>query len=212
MIDDEELDLDEQIEQGKEDNSKLFDEKVVEDEKLLKIKPLKKHKGVQNEDKYEVVSEDNTKKDMRKYNALKHGRYANLPIYCNDCYYRSKDEGGNGKCAVYKKDSTCEIREDIKKHCAGYDTREPDALKTIVDENIKMLQERVMFSIVSAGMDGNLLDKATNAQMNTLASFIKLARELQGSVKFTATQEETEGAGDADFLSKIFKTISVEKK
>ena len=93
--------------------------------------------------------------------------------------------------------------------CAETDSREPEALKTIADEQIKMLRERVMFSIFVAGMDGNLMDKATNAQMNTLHQYIKLMKELQGSVSVTATQ--VEGSDDADAITKLFRQIKVEK-
>lgn len=211
MEDKEDLDLEEAIEQKEEDNSKLFDKKDDKDEKIFKLKPIKKHKGVGKEQSHEVVEVDKSKRELTKYNALKHGKYAELPIYCNDCYYRSKDEGGNGKCEAYKKDSVCTVRADIKKYCGELDSRDPDTLKTIVDNNIKMLNERVMFSIFTAGMDGNLLDKATNAQMNTLHSYIKLMKDLNGTVKITASTEETEGSGDADFITKMFKSISMEK-
>ena len=198
------------VEDLKEQNEKTFDNK---DDQIFKIKKLPKVKGVKPS---ETVVVENKRKTVSKYNALKHGKYADLPIYCNDCYYRAKDadgegRGGNGRCEAYEKDATCSVRTDIKKYCAGLDSREPDALKTMVDDTIKQLRERVMFSIFTAGMDGNLLDKATNAQMNTLHQYIKLAKELQGSIRVTATQEETQGSSEADFITKLFKTVSVEK-
>ena len=207
MDHEEDNELDEIIEQKEDQNQKTFDKK---DDNLLKIKKLPKNRLTGEAEKEIVV--ENKRKTVSKYNAMKHGKYANIPIYCNDCYYRSEEVGGNGKCGAYKKDATCSVREDIKKFRGNFDTREPDALRTIVDNNIKLLQERVMFSAFTAGMDGNLLDKATNAQLNTLHTYIKLARELQGSIKITASQEESQGNEDADFITKMFKQVSFEKK
>ena len=75
---------------------------------------------------------------------------------------------------------------------------------------IHVLMERVLFAAFQANMDGNLVDKATNAQLHSLHQYIKLMKELEGTVKITATQAE--GVDDADEITKLFQQISVEKK
>ena len=63
------------------------------------------------------------RKTKSPYNSIKNFKYANLPAKCNDCVYRSRDEGGNGKCEVYEKDAACAIRKDIAKFLGMLDTR-----------------------------------------------------------------------------------------
>ena len=204
-----EKDIEDLADEYKASMSKTFDDTESEDKVNIKLKKRKAPKGSGKKDVTEVTLKKDGRSITSKTNAMKHGKYATLPIYCNDCYYRAEDAGGNGKCAAYLKDSVCTVKDDIKKHCATYDTRDPETLKDITNDNIKLLQERVMFSVFTSGMDGNLLDKATNAQMNTLHQFIRLAKDLNGTVKITAEQSQTEG--DADFISNLFKKVSVEK-
>lgn len=185
---------------------KTTDEPIIEKPLVLSKRRKSQKKGIERKEL--VVVEDKTQINAR--NSFKHGKYANIPIECNNCYYRAEDVGGNGKCNAYVKDSLCTVRDDIKQYCAQMDSRKPDDLKTLVDNSIKLLNERVMFSAFTAGMDGNLLDKATNAQLNSLHQFIKLAYELQGNIKVTAT-EMGEGDGDADFITKMFRQVKIEK-
>ena len=142
---------------------------------------------------------------VSRFNAIKHGKYAKIPIYCNDCYYRSKEAGGNGKCEAYAENSVCTVREDIKKRCGMLDSRKPEDVKTMVDDTIKDLRERVMFAMFTAGLDGNLSDRATNAQMNTLRDYLRLATELQGSVKVTEMRRESNSQMDA--ITEIFRSV-----
>ena len=174
----------------------------------LKVTEKKRHKGEGG--KTTLVVSPDKRTTTSKYNALKHGRYAKLPMYCDDCYYRSVEAGGNGKCKAYEAESLCGIRADIRKHCDAIDSRKPEALKKITDEMIHVLMERVLFAAFQANMDGNLVDKATNAQLHSLHQYIKLMKELEGTVKITATQAE--GVDDADEITKLFQQISVEKK
>ena len=172
------------------------------DEYKIKNVPVVKHKGKQAT--VPTVVKDG--KVYSRYNALKHGKYAKIPIYCNDCVYRSKDVGGNGRCLAYEKDSICGIREDIQKHCGKLDSRNPDDLKTVVDEQVRMLRERVLFAIWQAGVDGNLMDRSTNAQMNTLMTYLRFARELQGTLKVTEVQDRD---ANTDAITKLFREVSI---
>ena len=172
----------------------------------IEVRTKKRKKGTNEKDKL-VAYQDRRSITSRGNAIIKTGKYAKLPIYCNDCYYRSEAAGGNGKCNAYKEDSICTVREDIKKHCGNLDSRKPDDLKQIVDENIKLLMERSMFAAFAAGMDGNLLDRATNAQLNTLHQYIKLMKELQGTTTVTASETTSE----ANFITEIFQNMKVEK-
>ena len=142
--------------------------------------------------------------DNRVYNAMKHGKYAKVPLLCNRCHHRAKDVGGSGKCHAYEKDSVCNIREEIHGLIEQYDTRNPKVLSGIVQELIYMFFERVAFAEIQAQFDGNLLDRAMIAQANSLRSFIKLQQELSGSHSITATEVTDSG----DFGS-MFRSIMV---
>ena len=177
--------------------------KKVEESEGLAIKNLPKKRPLKGSQATvpTVVKDD---RNYSRFNALKHGRYADLPMYCNDCVYRSEDAGGNGKCRKYKEDSVCILREDIKVHCREADSRKPEDLKTIVDEAIELIRERALFGILKAGMDGNNIDKQTNAQFNLLHTYLKLADGLQGNVKVTETLEVSE---DADFVMRMMRQV-----
>ena len=172
----------------------------------VEVREVKRKKGTAEKDKL-VVFEDRRSITSRGNAKIKNLKYAKLPVYCNDCYYRSEEAGGNGKCSAYKEDALCEIRSDIKKHCLAMDSRKPDDLKSMVDEMIQLLRERTMFAMFTAGMDGNTVDKGTNAQLNTLHSYIKLMRELQGTTTVTATEARTE----SDFITDLFRQVKVER-
>ena len=60
-------------------------------------------------DKRTLPNKDN----KRRSKSLKYAR--NLPAQCNVCPYRSVEDGGNGVCPKYERDSVCVIRKDIEK-------------------------------------------------------------------------------------------------
>jgi len=159
-------------------------------------------------EKEQVVKIDQ-RKVTSKYNAVKHGVYANFPLLCNNCDLRPKETGGIGGCNVYQKDSTCNVRKDIRKYNEQFDTRDPEQLKHIVDDQIHLLLERVAFAEFRAGVEGGLLDKATLAQTHELRDFIKLQHELMGSVKITAIEEENLDVKND--IRKLFRSVTAEK-
>ena len=144
-----------------------------------------------------------------RFNALKTGKYAKLPIYCDDCIYRSKDDGGNGKCGSYEAGSVCVIRQDIQKHIGLLDSRKPDHIRQMVDEMIQMLMGRTLFAAWQAGVDGNVIDRHTNAQMNTLMQYMRFATELNKPVKMELTEVHTEGGTDTDMITNLFRQMKV---
>lgn len=141
----------------------------------------------------DIVTEDLRKTTSpQRLNAMKHGMYANIPLYCNNCDLRPADKGGLGGCNVYKTDSICNVREDIKKYVNEFDTRKPEDMKELVDQQIKLLLERVAFAEFRAKTgEGGLLDKATLSQLHTLRDYIKLQNELTGTVRLSATETNT---------------------
>jgi len=72
------------------------------------------------------------KKNPPNVKSLKFAR--NLPIKCDDCPYRDKMEGGNGICVQYEKGSLCNIRKDVKKVIEEYESRNPDVILPLMEE------------------------------------------------------------------------------
>ena len=55
------------------------------------------------------VAEENKRKTISPFNSAKHFKDANIPALCDQCIYRSIEEGGNGKCPKYEKGAVCGI-------------------------------------------------------------------------------------------------------
>ena len=76
----------------------------------------------------------NTLKKKKPAN-VKHLRFArDLPIRCDECKFRPKQEGGNGICSVYEKGALCAIRKDVLSLIKQYETRNPDTILPLMEE------------------------------------------------------------------------------
>ena len=75
------------------------------DGEIFKIKPVGKGG--------EVVLDK--RKTVSPFNSAKHLKSANIPALCDQCVYKSIDDGGNGKCPKYVKGAVCALREDFVK-------------------------------------------------------------------------------------------------
>jgi len=165
---------------------------MTEDDKLFKIKPVT---GEITVDKRKTES---------PYNSIKNFKYANLPAQCNDCVYRSRDAGGNGKCSVYEEDAACAIRKDIAKFLAQIDTRNMEDLKALLDMLAKMSMENLMLAYGQGKLDGNIPDRNTRSEMNSILSIAKLIMEC--NEKITVTEKKTFSAhGDIENLFRELK-------
>ena len=166
-------------------------------DELFKIKPV----GTKSEvvmDKRKVVS---------PYNSAKHFKTANLPAYCNQCVYRSIEAGGNGKCPKYEEDAVCAIREDFLKFINEMDTRNPEDIKSMLDLIAKLSLENVLMALTEAKMDGNIPDRNTKSEINTLLNIVKSISDLNSKIVMT---EETKLNKKGDIES-IFKQIKAQR-
>ena len=164
---------------------------------LFKIKPI----GGKN-----IVVEDK-RKTVSPFNSAKHFKDANIPAYCDQCMYRSVDSGGNGKCPKYEKGAVCSIRDDYIKIINTLDTRKPDDVKAMLDMIAKISFENVLMALTQAKMDGNVPDRNTKSEINTLLAVIKSINDLNTKVVVTQQTELDEKTGD---ISSIFKQIKAQ--
>ena len=167
-------------------------------EDIFKIKPID-GKNIIVEDKRKLVS---------PFNAAKHLKDANIPAYCDQCVYRSVDSGGNGKCPKYEKGAVCSIREDYISVINLMDTRKPDDIKAMLDMIAKLSFENVLMALTQAKMDGNIPDRNTKSEINTLLNVVKAINDLNTKVVVTEGQAFDEKTGD---ITSIFKQIKAQR-
>jgi hypothetical protein len=159
------------------------------------------------ENKGKLLGTVDKRKSVSAFNAAKHLRSAELPALCNDCIYRSIDSGGNGKCPKYELDASCAIREDIQKVIGDMDTRDPEQLKGILDYLVKLYTEQIFVALGESKMDGNIPDRNTNAQLNSLLKIINTMVELSGKVEI----KETQVFDEKNIMKSIFKEMTAKK-
>ena len=147
------------------------------------------------------------RKTISPFNSVKHLKTANIPALCDQCVYRSVDDGGNGKCPKYEKAAVCAIREDFVKFINDLDTRNPEDLKAMIDMLAKLSFENVLMALTQAKMDGNIPDRNTKSEINTLLSIVKSINDLNSKIVVTE-RTEFDMTGD---ISNIFRHIKARK-
>ena len=171
---------------------------MVDENKLFKIKPVG-NKSIVVEDKRKTIS---------PFNSAKHFKEANIPALCDQCVYRSIEDGGNGKCPKYEAGAVCSIRDDYIKIINTLDTRKPDDVKAMLDMIAKISFENVLMALTQAKMDGNIPDRNTKSEINTLLAVIKSINDLNTKVVVTQQTELDQKTGD---ISSIFKQIKAQR-
>jgi hypothetical protein len=169
----------------------------MSDNEIFKIKKVD-NKSIVKEDKRRTVS---------PFNSAKHLKTANIPALCDQCVYRSIDDGGNGKCPKYEKGAACGIREDFVKFIGELDTRNPEDLKAMMDMLAKLSFENVLMALTQSKMDGNIPDRNTKSEVNTLLGIVKSINDLNSKIEITETTEYDK-SGD---IANIFRQIKAQK-
>jgi len=148
------------------------------------------------------------RKIISPQNSVKHLKYAKLPALCDQCIYRSEDEGGNGRCPKYEKGAACAIRKDIKQFLDKINTRNPEDLKILLDVMGKEMAENVFLSLVEAQMDGNIPDKGSLAQLNSFLNVVKTLGEI--SDKITVTEKKSFDS-ETGMMEELFRQLEFKK-
>lgn len=125
---------------------------------------------------------------------FKHLRFSKkLPVNCNDCPHRPKDMGGNGICTVFKADSLCIIRSDIRRQTEKYHTREEGGLLPLLEEELDSQVERLKTFGVLENM-ANALNPEVSKRLNSVTQLSKVINELK-------TKETTVSLSEKKVLS-----------
>ena len=167
------------------------------DEGIFKIKPIGKGGQI-------VVDK---RKTVSPFNSAKHLKTANIPALCDQCVYRSIEDGGNGKCPKYEAGSVCVIREDFVKFINELDTRKPEDLKEMLDMLAKLSFENVLMALTQSKMDGNIPDRNTKSEINSLLNIVKSINDLNSKISITEEKRYTK-EGD---IENIFRQIKAQK-
>ena len=164
---------------------------------LFKIKPVGKGG--------EVILDK--RKTVSPFNSAKHLKSANIPAVCDQCVYKAIDDGGNGKCPKYEKGAVCAIREDFVKFINELDTRQPEDVKAMLDMLAKLSFENVLMALAESKFDGNIPDRNTKSEINTLLNVVKAINDLNSKIVIS---EKTRYDNKGDIES-IFKQIKAQR-
>ena len=145
---------------------------------------------------------ENKRKTISPFNSAKHLKTANIPALCDQCVYRSIEDGGNGKCPKYEAGAVCAIRKDFINMINTLDTRNPEDLKSMMDMLAKLSFENVLMALTQAKMDGNIPDRNTKSEVNTLLSIVKSINDLNAKIVVTEKTEYRQGD-----IENIFRQI-----
>ena len=171
-------------------------------EPIFRIEKVQRTKGDLKKGT-EIVVQDNTQ--IKALNALKDGKYARLPFYCDTCVLRPKDAGGSvGGCPVYEKGAICSVDAKYEEFIEKWNTREPDQLRDLIDTDIKTLKSRINKSDLLSAADGGIPDKNTLAYYNTLLRYYEFAARLQQPARVVAGRETKDGEGN--FIREFFSS------
>ena len=132
---------------------------------------------------------ENKRKTISPFNSAKHLKTANIPALCNQCHYRSVKDGGNGLCPKYEADAVCAIRKDFVNLINTLDTRNPEDIKSMMDMLAKLSFENVLMALTLSKMDGNIPDRNTKSEINTLLSIVKQINDLNDKIVVTEKTE-----------------------
>jgi len=164
---------------------------------IFKIKPVGKGG--------EVILDK--RKTVSPFNSAKHLKSANIPALCDQCVYKSIEDGGNGKCPKYEKGAVCAIREDFVRFINELDTRNPEDVKAMLDMLAKLSFENVLMALAESKFDGNIPDRNTKSEINTLLNVVKAINDLNSKIVLS---EKTKYDSKGDIES-IFKQIKAQR-
>jgi len=149
---------------------------------------------------------ENKRKTISPFNSAKHLKTANIPALCDQCVYRSIEDGGNGKCPKYEAGAVCAIRNDFINLINTLDTRNPEDLKSMMDMLAKLSFENVLMALTQAKMDGNIPDRNTKSEVNTLLGIVKSINDLNAKIVVTEKTEYRQGD-----IENIFRQIKAQR-
>ena len=103
--------------------------------------------------------------------------------------------------------AVCAIRDDFIKFINELDTRNPEDVKAMLDMLAKLSFENVLMALAESKFDGNIPDRNTKSEINTLLNVVKAINELNSKIVIS---EKTRYDNKGDIES-IFKQIKAQR-
>ena len=128
------------------------------------------------ENKGKPVLNNNKKPNMRNIKNLRYSR--KITTKCNDCPLRSIEEGGDGYCTKYKKDSLCVIKADIVKLIDQFETRDTNTIIPLMEAEYKNNFEKLLFFQTLEDM-GNTLNPEVTKRINAMTNLGKAYEDIK---------------------------------
>ena len=148
-----------------------------------------------------TLSHTNNVKDLKSVR--------DLPVQCNDCRFRSKEEGGNGLCEKYQKDSLCRIRPDIARIVDKYGIAATDQVLPQLKEEYDENYEELKFYHHMEKRAGQL-DPEVTKRMSIQMNLAKIINEIQTKKTTIELSEKTKLSDDQ--RKEIHRIITLSKE
>ncbi len=146
------------------------------------------------------------KNNKRRSKSLKYAR--NLPAKCDVCPYRSVEDGGNGICPKYKRESVCTIRKDIAKVVDQFNERNEGKILAMMESEFTDNWEHIQFYQALEKAGGELNPEVTK-RMNTLTNLGKVISEIRTKKETIEVKETRISKGK---IEEIGRMISISKE
>lgn len=141
---------------------------------------------------------------------VKHLRYSrHLPAKCNECPFRPQELGGNGVCTVYKEDSVCIIRNDIRKMFEKFDERNEIKIVDLMEAEFQSNYEVLRFFEEMENMS-SALDPEVTRRMNAVTNLGKAISEIKSKIQTIEVTEKKTLTDDQ--RQEIARTIKITKE
>jgi hypothetical protein len=101
----------------------------------------------------------------------------------------------------------CAIRKDFIALINELDTRNPEHVKTMLDMLAKLSFENVLMALTESKFDGNIPDRNTKSEVNTLLKIISTIGEISSKIVVSEEQRFNK-LGD---IESIFRQIKAQK-
>ncbi len=145
-------------------------------------------------------------KNTRRAKSLKYAR--NLPAKCDVCPYRSVEDGGNGVCPKYERDSLCIIRKDIAKAVDKFGERTEGKILAMMESEFTDNFEHIQFYQALEKAGGELNPEVTK-RLNTITNLGKVISEIRTKKETIEVKDTRISKGKIEEIARMI-TISKE--
>lgn len=160
---------------------------------ITKVKKSKKGKSDVKDGDIEVKVDGRSL--TSKFNAYKHGMYANLPMQCNLCDHRPVDLAGTGKCQYYKADSICVVDKDYRELYENLNTRDTNEVGDAIGRLFKKMGSKLEYIEFRNSLEGGTPDRTFFHLAEMTLKYGNMLKELNRT-EVTVTEKQIKSDGN----------------